>query len=211
VIRAARSIAKAYLAVVALYYAGVVAATAVMRLRRSTSGPDELPAIRNLRRVGDDLWAGAQPDHQGYRQLARLGVQRVIDLRAGGPIDPCEDDPQFLAGLGIDHVPLPLHDGHAPHPRLVMRFLHDSDEQAAFVHCAAGVGRSGAMQAAYLWRRGEHFGLADYLAIGPPSFEQLWFVGRGKIDHVPIPVRLISRAVDAPRLAWGHLRRLLQR
>jgi len=201
-----RRLVKGYLAAVALFYAGGVAASALVRRVRPNPASSDLAPVRNLRRIGDRLWAGAQPDRDAYRDLAALGIDTVVDLRQGTSADPTQDDEELLAGLGITRIWYPVPDGHAPGPRLVMRFLHESQDRTVFVHCGAGVGRTGAVQAAFLWWQGEDFGICDYLAIGPPSLEQLWFVGRGRIDHVPVAVLLVSRAIDAPRWCWNRLR-----
>ncbi|MGD2051395.1 MAG: tyrosine-protein phosphatase [Acidimicrobiia bacterium] len=202
-----RRLLQGYLAAVAGYFAGAIAATLLVRRLRPIPASSELAAIHNLRRVGDRMWAGGQPDPDGYRDLAALGVDTVVDLRSGTPDDPIEDDEEALARLGMTRLWFPVPDGHAPNPRVILRVLHDTQDRTAFVHCAAGIGRSGVVQAAAVWWQGGDFGVWDALAIGPVSLEQLWFVARGKIDHVPVIVQMLSRAIDAPRRWVSLLRR----
>jgi len=207
VTRAARRLLLGYLGTVVFSSACVAVASAVVRRLRPSPASSELAAVHELRRVGDRMWAGAQPDPDGYRDLAALGVDTVVDLRAGTPDDPIEDDDEaLLARLGMTRLWFPVPDGHTPSPRVILRVLHDTQGRAAFVHCGAGVGRTGAVHAAAVWWQGGDFGICDALAIGPSSLEQLWFVGRGRIDHVPVAVLLVSRAIDAPRRCWNRLR-----
>ena len=79
-----------------------------------------------------------------------------------------------------------------------------------FLHCGAGVGRTGSMAAAYLVRSGQAdaddvFGAS--LAVGPPSLEQLYFIGSlDGGDKTPPLVVGISRVLDGPRRIWSDLR-----
>jgi hypothetical protein len=72
-----------------------------------------------------------------------------------------------------------------------------------FVHCGAGVGRTGAMVASYLVATGQATALqalARNLAVGPPSLEQVWWTGTRDLGHRPPAVIVgVSRFLDAPR------------
>jgi protein-tyrosine phosphatase len=82
-----------------------------------------------------------------------------------------------------------------------------------FVHCGAGVGRSGSMAAAYLISTGQADGwaaLRTNLGVGPPSLEQIWYVlelNKGEKDthQPPVLISAISRTLDAPRRIWTNL------
>jgi len=41
----------------------------------------ELPGLLNLHKVSDDLYRGAQPTAEGMKQLEKLGVKKVLNLR----------------------------------------------------------------------------------------------------------------------------------
>ena len=171
----------------------------------------ELP-IKNFAMVDDSLWRGAAPTAAGYEALAANGVTTVIDLRAE---DDIVVDDARLAALGINRVHLPMRDGQSPTEAQVDRFLAavEGSGGRAFVHCGAGVGRTGTMSAAYLVKTGQATpsqALRRNLSVGPPSLEQMAFsAGLGPDDRVERPAPLmvaISRTLDAPRRIWVTLR-----
>ena len=41
----------------------------------------ELPGLPNLHKVSDDLYRGAQPTAEGMRQLKKIGIKTVVNLR----------------------------------------------------------------------------------------------------------------------------------
>ena len=149
------------------------------------------------------MWRGAAPSAKGYRALASHGVKTVIDLRAEEGIP---DERPALDLLGIDLVRIPIRDGQAPTSGQVSSFLDavGASSGRVFVNCGAGVGRTGTMAAAYLFESGASptEALLRNLAVGPPSLEQLFFVGGlgdGSFSAPPAPVTALSRFLDAPR------------
>lgn len=175
-----------------------------------------VPGVGNFNRLDDHVWRGKAPTTLGYRSLAALGVTTIVDLRAESDI--VDREPLF-AELGIEGVRLPIRDGQTPTAYQVTQFLAVTRQSSGvvFVHCGAGVGRTGAMAAAYLVSTGQADGWAamqQNLAVGPPSLEQLAFAARLDADELtndeqidrpgPIIVAL-SRALDAPRRIWHNL------
>ena len=178
--------------------------------RNAPAPPVSLP-IKNFAQVDDALWRGAAPTAAGYEALAANGVTTVIDLRAEEDIHV---DEALLARLGIHRVHLPMRDGQSPTEAQVARFLAavKASEGRAFVHCGAGVGRTGTMSAAYLVKTGQATpseALRRNLSIGPPSLEQLAFsagLGEGANVSQPAPLMVaISRTLDAPRRIWVNI------
>jgi protein tyrosine phosphatase (PTP) superfamily phosphohydrolase (DUF442 family) len=172
--------------------------------------PPEVAAIRNFEAIDAKLWRGGAPDDADYRALAAAGVTTVIDLRA-------ERDRyvphSLLHDLGLELVAIPVRDGQAPTTDEVSRFLDAVAESpgAAYLHCGAGVGRTGTMAAAYRVSLGDR-GVAAMranLAIGPPSLEQLAFAASlepGEHAQRPNPALVaVSRTLDAPRRIWKVL------
>ena len=179
----------------------------------SRSAVVEAPAVggvRNFRQVNDRLWRGAAPSTQGYRSLAAAGVTTIVDLRA-------EDDLQInealLADLSVTRVALPIRDGQAPPEETVRRFLQivkDSPGKV-FVHCGAGVGRTGSMVAAYLVAAGlasNTEAIRYNLSVGPPSLEQVSYMAKLDANDFERPnaaLTAASRVLDAPRRIWSRV------
>ena len=170
----------------------------------------DLPGIQNLASVNDGLWRGSAPSTAGYKALAARDVKTIIDLRA----EDIEVNVELIESLGMKLVRIPMRDGQAPTDAQVDRFMaamKDSDGRA-FVHCGAGVGRTGTMAAAYLVRTGEASPLEAVkrnLAVGPPSLEQIAFAAgleAGEEASSNAFVTALSRVLDAPRRILVNVR-----
>ncbi|MDQ4068048.1 MAG: tyrosine-protein phosphatase [Actinomycetota bacterium] len=187
----------------------ILAASLWARQTTPAATPTPIAGIENLRAVDDRVWRGAAPTTDGYRGLARAGVATVVDLRAEEGI---EHDVRVVEELGMKLVRLPVRDGQAPSKDEVDAFLAAVNHSPGpvFVHCGAGVGRTGAMVGAYRVAEGEASAAAAVrhnLAVGPPSLEQIAFVagmGEGRLDKPPAVVTAVSRVLDAPRRMWSR-------
>jgi len=177
-------------------------AGAHLTARATLGGAQSYPGVAKFVRLDDRVWRGANPTMEGYRQLAADGVTTVVDLRAEGPTDLQAQ----LAPLGLTVVQIPVRDGQSPTPHQVDQFreVARSSPGIVFVHCGAGVGRTGVMAAAQLSADGDGAGrlLTENLALGTPSLEQLYTVATlddGETERAPAVVVAASRVVDAPR------------
>ncbi len=171
---------------------------------------DDVAGISNLTAVDSHLWRGGAPSVEGYRNLAAAGVTTVVDLRAEDGLDA---DRQLVSELGMRLVSIPIRDGQAPSSEKVAQFLAATREAGGtvFVHCGAGVGRTGTMVGAYLVDQvgaGGSTALRRNLAVGPPSLEQLAFVfglEPGDADRPNSLLTAVSRVLDAPRRIWTRV------
>jgi protein tyrosine phosphatase (PTP) superfamily phosphohydrolase (DUF442 family) len=171
--------------------------------------PEGVSGIDHLRIVDDVLWRGGAPSAEGYQDLLASGVTTIVDLRGG--TQPAELD--AVRALGFSVVHLPVNDGEAPSQASIDRLMAVVAESPGkvFVHCQAGVGRTGSVVAAYAVRTGISSGAGaalDNLAIGPPTLEQLAFtvgLDGADADRPPAPVVVASRVLDAPRQLWNRL------
>jgi protein tyrosine phosphatase (PTP) superfamily phosphohydrolase (DUF442 family) len=188
----------------------VLAASLVLGRIAAPPTPDAVvPGVSHLAVVDDRVWRGSAPSSMAsYEALANAGVTTVVDLRAE-PYTSNADAP--LTALGLDVVHLPIRDGQTPSQDQVDEFLRvvKSAKGTVFLHCAAGVGRTGSMAAAYLVVTGQASGLratVRNLAVGPPSLEQIAFTAGlqgSDVDRAPLPIVAVSRVLDAPRRIWS--------
>ncbi|AZQ34020.1 hypothetical protein EJ357_11490 [Streptomyces cyaneochromogenes] len=175
-------------------------------------GTHAIQGVNHFQPVDTDgrLWRGSAPSPAGYRALASMGITTVVDLRAERMSATELAEP---GEAGLKAVRLPIRDGQTPSPNQVQRFLDTvaSASGPVFVHCGAGVGRTGAMVAAYLVETGEESpsqAVRRNLAVGPPSIEQIYYglnLSPAKAEQPPLPVVLLSRLVDAPRRMMSYL------
>jgi protein tyrosine phosphatase (PTP) superfamily phosphohydrolase (DUF442 family) len=195
------------------------------RRARATAGP-RTPAPQGgtgpLRVVDERLWRGAAPTLEDYRQLAAAGIHTVIDLRA----EPVTIGDHAVTGTGLRVLHIPLPDGHAPTLEQARRFVAAVGDSPGpvYVHCAAGIGRTGSMCAVYLIATGRaspRAALRRCLEVGPLTPEQVAFVltldaaiispeGRAAAGDGRPSLRMrlalaAGRALDAPRQLWHRL------
>jgi protein tyrosine phosphatase (PTP) superfamily phosphohydrolase (DUF442 family) len=193
-------------AVAAFFVIGNLVILSAVLWARSTDdrGPTSLPGVQNFRVVDATLVRGAAPTEQGYRALGRHGVKTVVDLRAEPGLD---DHEALLDELGIERIAIPMRDGQVPTDAQVTSFMDVMDDAVGkvFVHCGAGVGRTGTMVGSYMVSTGMASpaeALRFNLSVGPPSLEQISFVSslEGSIVSRPHPiVTTLSRILDGPR------------
>jgi protein-tyrosine phosphatase len=171
-------------------------------VRPPAAVPAAVDGVDNLTLVTERLWRGAAPSLEGYESLRDAGVTTIVDLRAE---THAVERHAGIEALGMRVVHLPIRDGQTPTDAQVARFAQELDGEddggVVFVHCGAGVGRTGSMVAAYLVRSGQATGLETVtanLGVGPPSLEQLAFAA-AETERPSLPVVILSRILDAPR------------
>ena len=105
-----------------------------------------LVGVPNAGEVTPKLYRGAQPTAEGFKTLASMGVNIVVDLRG---LD--KKELEGVNKLGMEYVAIPW---HCPFPRdeAFARFLElirQNPGKKVFVHCRLGDDRAGMTIAAY--------------------------------------------------------------
>jgi protein tyrosine phosphatase (PTP) superfamily phosphohydrolase (DUF442 family) len=105
-----------------------------------------IAGIPNAGEVTPTLYRGGQPTAQGFKALANLGINIVVDLRGSG-----NSESEQVAKLGMRYVSIPW---HCPFPKddAFARFLillRENPGKKVFVHCRLGDDRTGMAIAAY--------------------------------------------------------------
>ena len=107
--------------------------------------PMDLSGAPNFFKVSDDLYRGAQPEKEGFREIGQLGVATVVNLRS------FHSDRDDLEGTGLAYEHIWMKAWH-PEDHEIVRFLEivsDPEKTPVFVHCQHGADRTGTMCVIY--------------------------------------------------------------
>jgi protein tyrosine/serine phosphatase len=114
------------------------------------TSPKTFPGINiaNFGQMDDNFYRGAQPQPDDYKALAAMGIHTIIDLR--------NDYESFAKSsaeaAGMKYVLIPMNGVSAPSDSDIAQFLkvvNDPTTGKFYVHCKAGIHRTGAMGAVY--------------------------------------------------------------
>ncbi len=103
------------------------------------------PGLPNLHKINDNLYRGAQPTADGVRELEKLGVKTVLNLREEA------SDQDILRNSKLESVYLPMNAGCISEKDAVqfLKVVADPKRQPVFFHCRWGADRTGSMCAVY--------------------------------------------------------------
>lgn len=106
--------------------------------------PMDKTGLPNLYQVSETLYRGAQPTEEGLKELQRMGVKTVINLRSF-------HSDRDIVPEGLRYVSIPMKAWHIENEDLsqFLRLVQDSGQVPVFVHCQHGADRTGVVCAVY--------------------------------------------------------------
>lgn len=142
-------------------------------------GIDQIP---NFRQAAPGIFRGGQPTQEGVDWLIAGGIKTVVDLRGSDQHSPfCQWDPPRWRG--VQHVNIQVEDYQAPSHEELAQFISLADQASPdnpmFLHCKAGIGRTGTMIACWRITKGwsaDEAVQAERLHSYDASFRQEQFV-----------------------------------
>lgn len=107
--------------------------------------PLNVEGVPNLHRLTPMLYRSEQPTALGMKNLEKLGIRTVINLRA------FNSDTKELRGTTLRGVHVPVHTWHLETEDIVavMRELRRPENGPFLIHCQHGADRTGLMSAMY--------------------------------------------------------------
>lgn len=98
------------------------------------------------------FYRGGQPAPDDYQSLKDLGVKTVVDLQDGSR----DDEKRTVEALGMKYVNIPMSGMGTPKMSDIntfLKLLNDPGTGAIYLHCKAGIHRTGVFGAAYRYTR----------------------------------------------------------
>lgn len=114
---------------------------------QKTSGADSLP---NLYEVNSNLFRGGQPDENGIKRLAQMGIKTVINLR--GEDSSTKNEEKWVEDAGMKFINVSLSNWFRPKTEdidEIVALIDQAENQPVFVHCKRGADRTGTVIAVY--------------------------------------------------------------
>lgn len=123
------------------------------------------PGLTNFRKVSNVLFRSAQPDKLGMKELKKMGIKTIINLRS------FHSDRDEIGDTGLAYEHMYTKTWHVEEKEIVrfLQIVSDPNKTPALVHCMQGVDRTGTMCAVYRivvegWDKKE--AIAEMKAIG---------------------------------------------
>jgi protein tyrosine phosphatase (PTP) superfamily phosphohydrolase (DUF442 family) len=154
----------------------------------------DVAGVGNFHAVNDHVYRGAQPGPAGFKNLARMGVAVVVDLRESGKRS--DQEQKVVTAAGMKYINIPMRGFGAPSPEevaKVLALLEDESTGPIFVHCRRGADRTGTILAVYRIR---HDGWENRKALQEAKSLGMSRLERGMQSYIlhyePEPVTAVS-------------------
>lgn len=106
--------------------------------------------LPNFAQINQNFYRGAQPTENGVRELAKMGVKTIVDLR--GEDEKAQSEKIWAQNAGIKFINVSLGNWLKPKTADIEQIIRDIDEpenQPVFIHCKRGADRTGTVVAVY--------------------------------------------------------------
>lgn len=106
--------------------------------------------LPNFAQVNANFYRGAQPTENGVKELARMGVKTIINLR--GADENSERERVWARKAGIKFVVVDLGNWFKPKTadiEAIVKQISQAENAPVFVHCKRGADRTGTVAAVY--------------------------------------------------------------
>lgn len=132
------------------YVAILVTVFAFTLISNAQTSPTAFPniTIGNFGQIDNGYYRGAQPVASDYKALKDLGINTIVDLRN----DPTDYEKSSAEAVGMKYVNIPMSGWKSPKDEDVNQFLNllkDPSTGTVYVHCKAGIHRTGITAAIY--------------------------------------------------------------
>jgi tyrosine-protein phosphatase SIW14 len=100
--------------------------------------------FRNIYKINESLYRSEQPDKKGMKELQKIGVRTILDLRSSQNDQRVADDTKLV----LEHVPINTWKISYNDILKSLRIISHS-EKPVLIHCLHGSDRTGCIIAAY--------------------------------------------------------------
>jgi protein tyrosine/serine phosphatase len=134
--------------------------------------PITLEGVPNLHRLTDFLYRSEQPTALGFKNLEKLGIRTVINLRYFND----DEDEAKGTSLQLKRIKMLTWRAGDDHVIEVMRLLRQKENGPFLIHCQHGADRTGLMSAMYrmLEQNWSAQQALDELVGGGYGFHSMW-------------------------------------
>ena len=128
-----------------LFAAGIVLAGQAEKRPAEWAGPMKVEGVPNLHKLNDSLYRSAQPTAEGMKNLEKMGIETVVNLRT------FHSDKDEIADLDLDarHIKMLAWGPERDEAVRFLKIVSDPKQQPVLVHCLHGADRTGTMCALY--------------------------------------------------------------